>query len=91
MMMRIYEKTEICLIRKMFVLILFFILTMFLIPPVPAFAQNDKDDNIEPLPQVLGKPRSLQVLTPFGIVSDTISIVVPPGRRNVPATTSPFL
>ena len=36
-----------------------------------------------PLNLVLGQPRSAQVARPYGMLTDTVSIVVPPGRRGV--------
>ena len=36
-----------------------------------------------PLSLVLGQPRSVQVVKPYGMVSDSVSIVAPPGRRGV--------
>ena len=36
-----------------------------------------------PLSMVLGQPRSVQVARPYGMLTDSVSIVVPPGRRGV--------
>lgn len=36
-----------------------------------------------PLSMVLGEPRSLQVGKPFGMLNDTLPIIVPPGRHGV--------
>jgi RHS repeat-associated protein len=47
-----------------------------------AYAQSDKD-NVVPLPEILGKSRSVQVVSAFGTVSESIPIVVSPGRRNI--------
>ena len=36
-----------------------------------------------PLSMVMGEPRSLQVGKPFGVLTDTLPIIVPPGRHGV--------
>jgi RHS repeat-associated protein len=47
------------------------------------YAQDKSNEMEMPLPKALGKPRSINVSTAFGTVSDSIPIIVPPGRRNV--------
>jgi len=40
----------------------------------------------EPLSLVLGQPRSLQVAKAYGMVTDSLPIIVPPGRRGMELT-----
>ena len=47
----------------------------------PASVQQEKD-NQEPIPRELGEPQSIAIYPSFGSVSDSIPIVVSPGRRN---------
>lgn len=48
-----------------------------------AYTRNDSSEIERPLPKVVGEAKSTTVSAAFGSVSDSISIIVPPGRRNV--------
>ena len=47
------------------------------------YAQDKSNEMEMPLPKAHGQPRSVNVSTAFGAVSDSIPILLPPGRRNV--------
>ena len=66
--------------RAVALLLLLAPMVMLQSPPVCA-QSNGADAN--PLPEVFGKARSVQAAPSIGAVSDTIPILVSPGRRNV--------
>ncbi len=55
---------------------------MIMLQSPPVSAQNN-GAGVDPFPEVFGKARSVLTAPSIGAVSDTIPIVVSPGRRNV--------
>jgi RHS repeat-associated protein len=55
----------------------------FIAPALLAGQMASAPKSKVPLAMVLGQPRSIQVAKPFGMLTDSIPIIVPPGRRDV--------
>lgn len=63
--------------------ITFFIFALLLLPWPPVAASAEPEKQKVQLPRELGEPRSINVAPSIGAVSDSIPLIVSPGRHNV--------